>query len=441
VFILEKNKFVLSLTILALATLAVFVPVLVFATTGGILFAMLIFKFPVFGITAAILASVFGEFGRIELVGTSFLILDLIAPAVLTIWLLRKFVRKEKIILDGISGSLLAFWAIGFLSLIFASGELSGEELKFAFLHLLRFIGISGLLLVARDCGKKEAAGILNTLFFAGILLAISGFILLRILPDFAAAGLTEAGWDPHIGRLTSTFLDPNFAGGAFAFLLAILGGKFLRERKFGKQVILITVAGILGIALLLTFSRSALLALGFSGLILGIFGSRKILLAMLAVGILGISISPRLQERIKELAKSADSIGSESQQILDPTAQLRVDSWQEGWRIWQENPLLGAGFGAYKFQQTFSSEDSHAATGSDASLLNVGATTGFLGFGIFVIFLVNIASAAFRKKEWGFLAAFAGLLVHSIFVNSLFFPPLALYFFVSGGLATRDRK
>ena len=428
----------MSLAILALATLAVFAPALVFTATGGILFAMFVFKFPVLGIMVAILASVFGEFGRIEFAGISFLILDLIAPVVFGIWLLRKFVRKEKIILDGISGSLLIFWAVGFLSLIFASGELSGGELKFAFLHFLRFIGISGLLLVARDYGKKEATGILNTLFFAGILLAISGFILLQIFPDFTAAGLTEAGWDPHIGRLTSTFLDPNFAGGVFAFLLAILGGKFLRERKFGKQVILIMVAGILGIALLLTFSRSALLALGFSGLILGIFGSRRILLAMLAVGILGMSISPRLQERVEELAKSVDSIGSESQQVLDPTAQLRVDSWQEGWRIWQECPLLGAGFGAYKFRQTFSSEDSHAVTGSDASLLNVGATTGFLGFGVFVIFLANIATTAFRKKEWGFLAAFAGLLIHSIFVNSLFFPPLALYFFVSSGLATR---
>ncbi len=438
-FVLEKNKFVLSLAILALATLAVFAPALVFGATGGILFAALVFRFPVFGIAAAILASVFGEFGRMEFTGVSFLILDLIAPTVFGIWLLRKFIRKEKIILDGISGSLLIFWAIGFLSLIFASRELSGGELKFALLHLLRFIGISGLLLVARDFTKKESAKILNLLFFAGILLAISGFILLRTLPDFAAAGLTEAGWDPHIGRLAGTFFDPNFAGGAFAFLLAILGGRFLRERKFGKQFLLLGIAGILGIALLLTFSRSSLLALGFSGLILGIFGDRRILLAMLAVGILGMSISPRLQERVGELMKSADSISSESQQILDPTAQLRVDSWREGWRIWQENPLLGTGFGAYKFQQTFSSEDSHAATGSDASLLNVGATTGFLGFGVFVIFLVNLAAAAFRKKEWGFFAAFAGLLVHSIFVNSFFFPPLALYFFVSSGLATRD--
>ncbi|MFH1546345.1 MAG: O-antigen ligase family protein [Patescibacteria group bacterium] len=437
---LEKNRFVLSLAILALATLAIFAPALVFGATGGILFIALVFHSPTFGILAAILASVFGEFGRIEVAGISFLILDLVAPAVFGIWLLRKFTRKEKIILDGVSSSLLVFWAIGFLSLIFASEELAGEELKFAFLHFLRFVGISGMLLVARDCGRKEAAGILNSLLFAGFLLAISGFILLRVFPDFAAAGLTEAGWDPHVGRLASTFFDPNFTGGVFAFLLAILGGKFLREQKFAKQVFLIAIAGILGIALFLTFSRSALLALGFSGLILGIFGSRKILLAMLAVGILGMSISPRLAERVGEFTQSMESISGESQQILDPTAQLRVDSWQEGWRIWRENPFLGVGFGAYKFQQTFSSEDSHAATGSDASLLNVGATTGFLGFGIFGILLWNLAAASFRKKEWGFLAALGGILVHSIFVNSLFFPPLALYFFVSAGLAVSEK-
>ncbi|MBU1089286.1 hypothetical protein KKF38_00630, partial [Patescibacteria group bacterium] len=258
---LEKNRFVLSLAMLALATLAIFAPALVFGATGGILFGALVFHSPTFGILAAILASVFGEFGRMEVAGISFLILDLVAPAVFGIWLLRKFTRKEKIILDGISSSLLIFWAIGFLSLIFASGELAGEELKFAFLHFLRFVGISGMLFVARDCGRKEASGILNSLLFAGFLLAISGFILLRVFPDFTAAGLTEAGWDPPIGRLASTFFDPNFTGGVFAFLLAILGGKFLRERKFAKQVFLIAVEGILGIALFLTFSRSALLA------------------------------------------------------------------------------------------------------------------------------------------------------------------------------------
>ncbi len=431
----------MSLAILGIATLSVFHPLAIFAILGGILFTTLTFRSPVFGISVAILASILGEFGRVEFSGISFLILDLIAPAILGIWFFKKLIHQEKIILDWISGSLLIFWGIGILSLLFGSFDLSNEELKFALLHFFRFVGISGLLLVARDLGKKDTSRTFYILMLAGVLFAISGFILLKLIPDFTEAGLADLGWDPHVRRLTGTFFDPNFAGGAFAFLIALLGGKFLSEKKFPKQSLILVICGILGTALLLTFSRSGLLALGISGLILGIFGDRRILLAMLVVGILGISTSPRLAERVDEFSKSVNSIGEESQQVLDPTAQLRIDSWRDGWSIWQKNPILGTGFGTYKFHQTFSSEESHAATGSDASLLNIGATTGILGFGIFVIFLWNLTIIAFQKRKWGFLAAFAGLLVHSIFVNSLFFPPLALYFFVSAGIATRYHK
>lgn len=435
---LTKHSLALSLSILLVGTLAVFIPHLVLGLLFVIAFSALTFHAPFFGISLALLASTLGEFGRLDFGGISFLALDILAPVVLAIWLLKKLISKEKISLDWVSGSLVVFWGIGLLSLLWGFSELSTGEFKFALLHLLRFIGISGLLLVTRDFSKKEAQRTFKVISLSGIILAISGFILLRLLPDFTEAGLADLGWDPHIGRLTSTFLDPNFAGGAFAFLLALLGGSFVREKKFVNQTVILAIAGILGIALLLTFSRSALLALGASGFVLGLFADRKILLAMLIVAMLGLSTSPRLQERIGELTQSIGSLGGESQQVLDPTAQLRLDSWREGISVWREHPVLGVGFGAYKFHQNFSSEDSHAATGSDASLLNIGAMTGVFGFSVFLLFLWNLVYTSFNKKQWGFLAALTGILIHSVFVNSLFFPPIALYFFVSAGLASR---
>jgi hypothetical protein len=81
----------------------------------------------------------------------------------------------------------------------------------FAFLYLFRFIGISGLLLVVREFSKKESKSTLNILFFGGALFALAGFVLFQILPNFTETGLTELGWDPHIGRLTSTFLEATF--------------------------------------------------------------------------------------------------------------------------------------------------------------------------------------------------------------------------------------
>lgn len=439
---LAKDELFITFSILVLATLAAFFPLIVLAIIAGVLFASITFHFPVFGIIVATLATLLGEFGRVEVLGSSALALDLIIPLVLISWLARKLIRKESIPLDRVSGTLLAFFLLAILSLIIGSTDLASSELKFAALHLLRFIAIAGLYLVARDVTKASSEKIVGGLLLTGVLLAVAGFTLLQMLPDFTEAGLTDLGWDPHIGRLASTWFDPNFVAGALAFLLPLAGAYFLSSKKVSRQVSLLLVAGVLLAALLLTYSRSGLLALGIGGIILGLIKSRRLLIAMLVMAVIGIAASPRLSERVVELGRSVTSLSGESQQVLDPTAQLRADSWQEGLRVWQANPILGTGFGAYKFHQGFISEDSHAATGTDASLLNVAATTGTVGLLLFLIFLVNLGRNAWIQRKdpaaLSFLAAGSGLLIHSIFVNSLFFPPLALYFFVTAGLATR---
>ncbi|MCF7846048.1 MAG: hypothetical protein K9L85_02315, partial [Candidatus Peribacteraceae bacterium] len=154
---ISENKIVLSLTILALGTIAVFAPNFIFLAVGALFFTVLTFRFPVFGIAVTILAACAGEFGRISLDGVSFLPLDLAASGTLLIWIARKLLLKEKIEIDKISGSLLIFWMIAILSLLIGFTELSPSEFHFALLYLVRFIGISGILMVTRDLTKKQS--------------------------------------------------------------------------------------------------------------------------------------------------------------------------------------------------------------------------------------------------------------------------------------------
>ncbi len=215
-----KNKFVLSLAILTIATSAVFTPSELIVLVGILAAIFLIWRFPLFGIAAVIFAAFLGEFGRVEFGGISFLILDIVAPTIFGIWIFGKFWRKEKIIFDRTATALSIFWVVAILSLIFGSFGLADNEIKFAFLRLARFISISGMFFVARDLPKKMNRKAGDFLIFGGIIFALAGFVLLRLIPDFESAGLAELGWDPHIGRLTGTFLDPNFAAGAIAFFL-----------------------------------------------------------------------------------------------------------------------------------------------------------------------------------------------------------------------------
>ena len=69
-------------------------------------------------------------------------------------------------------------------------------------------------------------------------------------------------------------------------------------------------------------------------------------------MALLGFSFSPRVQERTIEAVDSAKGlIGLDSQKPLDPTARLRVYSWQFAREIIADYPLIGAGFGRYAYE------------------------------------------------------------------------------------------
>lgn len=433
----------LSLGLLILATAAIFAPFTIFALVLGVSLLGIFWRWPFIGVYAVLAAAALSEGGRLSLGGVSFLVLDVVAASVLGLWFCQKLILKKRFQFGILEGSLSFFWLLALLSLLLNAKELSGAELQFAFLGWVRFVALSGIFLVVRDLaqGQLQRQKIFQSLLLVGVFLALAGFVLLQIFPDFAAAGLTELGFDPHLNRLTGTFLDPNLMAGALVLFLSLLGGKFLSAQRFRQQIFWLILAGVLLLAFFLTLSRSGLLALATAGFILGMLQNRKLLLGLIGIVVLaGLSI-PHLQNRLLEFQQSLTALSEESPHVLDPTAELRVKSWQEGLRIWQGSPFFGTGFGSYKFRQSFVGEDSHAATGSDASLITVLAGTGVVGLLSFLFFWGCLAWELFkhRKQAAGALAALGGIFVHAIFVNTLFFAPLVVFILVTGGVASRD--
>lgn len=427
-----------------MATAAVFANLAFLLGALGLSALLIFWRYPVVGIYAVLLAAGLSEFGRIELGEFSFLLLDLVALSVLGIWVLKKIVRKERFQFGLLEGSLIGFWLFALISLLLNEGALSPAEFQFAFLFWARFVVLSGIFLVVRELAKQEAQQkiILLGIIFTGIILTLLSFGLLQIFPNFAEAGLTELGFDPHIGRLTGPFLDPNFFAGALTIFLSLIGGQFLVTVKKKQQIFWLSLAGVLLVAFFLTFSRSGLLALATAGFILGSLKNRKLLLGLVISAVLAGLFVPRLQDRLGELHQSLTALGSESQQVLDPTAELRVRSWEEGLTIWQAQPILGVGFGAYKFHQNFVQEVAHSATGSDASLITVLATTGLGGLILFLFFWISLLWELGKKRSSGLalgaLAGILGIFVHAVFVNAFFFAPILAILLIVGALGSR---
>ncbi len=138
-------------------------------------------------------------------------------------------------------------------------------------LHLLR-LGVYGMF-VYLYAGRGAAAP--RQLYTAtALLLAAWGLLQYLFLPDLRFIAL--AGYDDHFYRLTSTLLDPNFAGLIFALALSV----YLSHRQLHWPKI-----ALLLIALWLTYSRAAYLAFGLSQLYLIYRGThrRQLILLLLA--------------------------------------------------------------------------------------------------------------------------------------------------------------
>lgn len=257
---------------------------------------------------------------------------------------------------------------------------------------------------------------------------------------------LESAGYDPHINRLVGSWLDPNFIGGYFAIILCFVFTDMLYKKRISMLNGLTTIC--LSIGLFLTYSRSALLAFATGVIIIGLVKSRKLLIAIIIIGTLGVSVSDRAQQRLSEFSTSISSIIFNSNENPDPTARLRIKNWEQTWELIKQKPLLGHGYNTLTYTKLragyIKEENNHSASGSDSSLLTILVTTGVAGLLNFITLLIKLLQTSIKtysnKKPakafaLGYIASLIAILVHSNFVNSLLFPQILIPFWILTGL------
>jgi len=129
--------------------------------------------------------------------------------------------------------------------------------------------------------------------------------------------------------------------------------------------------------------------------------------------------------------------------------------SWSHAWKIIADQPLTGVGFNAYpQAQERYGfvhNLSGHSVAGSDSSLLNTWAMTGIFGLLSYLLIYFGVLRQGYRLMKQkrpelrglglGVLASLIGLLVHAQFVNSLYFPPMMMLFWVLAALVFRGQK
>lgn len=326
-----------------------------------------------------------------------------------------------------------AFLVWACISLVLGSPVLTGRELLSASLYLIRFMLMCGTLLVTFLLfpTAKHQRPIITAFIIAGLMLTLLGYVQLVLFPNFAF--MATLGWDPHIGRVLSTFFDPNFFGMFLVVLFSVLLSRVLYEANLKQRTLLLGLLAIVLGAIFLTFSRSSYLALMVSVfLIIAMRNWRLVLLVGLIVLAMG-SMNERVRTRVVGAFK------------VDATAKQRIESWKGTLRIINDNPVTGVGYNAFgPTQERYGltpNQKIRSSQGSDSSLLLVAATTGYIGLAIYLLFgltLLYELLLAYRVAKDPHVQSIAlaslGILpayvIHSQFVNGLFYPLLLIPIF-----------
>ncbi|HWY80270.1 MAG TPA: O-antigen ligase family protein [Candidatus Sulfotelmatobacter sp.] len=378
----------------------------------------------------------FGEILRFPL-GNNIDLKPLDVVAVLLFFCSSAVYLKNKVFRKSLKWYYFLFPLIGLISLVINSYWLKPNELFTSFLYLLRWIAYLSVFFAVIQFDDTFKKKISNFLLIDGLIILIIGYVQYFLYPSLR--NLYYLGWDEHLYRMFSSFLDPNFVGAFFVIYLFFIAGilffnikKFSRKKIVFYSILLFTTL----LAIFLTYSRSTLLMLLVSGIAFFILLQRKKFIFFLigTIVLFVIIISPFFYIENLDLFRINSSIA-------------RLETTQHAMRIIQNHPLIGVGFDSYRyaqlrynFIQSNSQFPSHSASGVDVSLLFVLATTGIIGLLAYCYLWFNLfknAQQGAKQNPYAliFLASSVGLFVNAVFNNSLFYAEIMFLMWIIAGL------
>lgn len=301
-------------------------------------------------------------------------------------------------------------------------------QLFVAVLYYIRFVFLLLFFLVVSSLDASFKKRTHWFLTIVGFIIVSLGYVQYFFYPNLR--NLYYAGWDEHLYRMFSTFLDPNFAGAFFVMYFMFVTTRFRIESGMTGRMLYGLLSFITLGAILLTYSRSAYLMLGVSLLVFLLLQRQKKLL----FGLLGVVLLIPILFFFSPKSEGTNLFRTTS-------SNARLVAMQQAITIIKDNPIFGVGFNAYRYAQEKkgflieTSKENHAGAGTDNSFLFVLATTGIVGFGVYLYFWYVILKKT--HKDAVIFATVIGLFVNAMFINSLFYPPIMAFLWIELGLVT----
>jgi len=379
----------------------------------------------------------FGEIGRLQFSDFAVSVNDIAILIFSSVWIVKKIKGKKKTIKGELMKPILVFFSIGGVALLLNINYLNGNAFTISFLYLIRWLLYSTIYFSIFDLDSKFRKKIPYLLLFSSTFLLAIGFIQFIFYQNLR--NLYYLGWDEHLYRLFSSFLDPNFAGAFFVLsLILVLGVLVNSYKKINSFVsILLSLLAVFNLfAIYLTYSRSALVMLTIGLFSFFILVGRKRWIFFLSLILIAI---------IFLVPKSFETEGTNL--LRTASNEARLKSAGNALSIVKDNLVFGVGFNAYRYAQLRYGfiegrdwEITHSGAGTDNSFLFVLATTGIVGLTSFLYLLYKVFKLGVGRAKKNIysvilISSLLGLIVNSFFINSLFYVFIIEWIWIIAGL------
>ena len=413
-------------------------PLIAVALVLGIVGAIIVLRDIKIGFWGVILVVCILPFATLPIdIGVTPSFLDCALGAAVGVWLLRLVTGQQTdITLSPVTLPILLFLIVAVFAFIFGmpNGIVTGTIAK-KFAELLLSIGF--VVVVVDYFNSWERIEQYGRVILIGAGVASFLAIFIWVLPNTLANTLLNylapldypSGWiirhieeNPALAeRAIGTSIDPNALGG----LLTLLGA-FALPQLFTRQPLLprrwaILITVLIYVAMLLTFSRGAFLALGSAVAFMAVVRYRQLIpYAIGAVALL--FVLPFTQAYVLRLVQGLMFFNFNQ---TDLASQMRLGEYRDALQLIGRYPLFGVGF--------LGAPDLDLYLGVANVYLSIAQQMGLLGLLVFSTIIVVLFGTAYFQRDsfrqddrrsalWlGFHASIVGGLVAGLFDHYLF--------------------
>jgi O-antigen ligase len=279
--------------------------------------------------------------------------LDLALGGLFAVWLLPYALgEQEEVIATPVGAPILAFALLAVVA--FIAGLAHGSLTSYLIRHFAEvLLSIATFFLVVNTVRSGGRLRRLLRWFILGAFLASTLGIVLYLLPEELTirvlSSLRRFGYptgttvvryirdDPTLmKRATSTSVDPNVLGSLLNVAVAIAIPQLLSERPILPKWILSGMIGVMGLGLVLTVSRSAMVGVGLAVLAISLMRYRQ-LLPWFVLAFVILLVLPWTQGIVEHFIEGV--------QRQDLSTKMRLGEYKDTITLIRRYPFLGVGF------------------------------------------------------------------------------------------------